>query len=409
MQNHEHYTELSAAAACAFAVSGQLSEQEGGEWIEHCSLCSECRQLLREFMQVSYRLVSTSDSANGTGRSLVATARESREHLRAVALQDVGAPRIPTFRRLALYQLAGMVAALLLVVFTVGVSTGKRQALAQFASQSQPQHFNDTARTEARMRALESENAIVKAQLQGAQKSEEAISRERQQYKDSVAMAEAKTAALTFRIDSLEKANADLTSKDVSLNAEMVQLRKNLDEANAESEARLSALKTSQAELLERKTEVVRLSDQLKEAHRFNSTLKRAQALVEGRRVHVWDVHDTDESGKRLDAYARIVYAEGEGLDLYAFDLTKQEHIDNQISFYVWGEKAGTRQPIKSLGVLHLDDAKTNRWKLTFDDGNVLARINRVFVTAEPSKNGVTKPGGREIVSARLDAQTDHP
>jgi hypothetical protein len=218
-----------------------------------------------------------------------------------------------------------------------------------------------------------------------------------------------KNTDLNSRIAVLEKANREFGDKELHRNSELLQVRKDLEALRAESEAKQNAATAIHAELVERHVELVRLSDQLKDAQRLIATLKQAQALVEGRKVHLWDVYDTDENGKRQAAYGRILYTEGDVLAFYVFDLAQYQDADTRISFYVWGEKAGTRQPVKNLGILHVDDAKKNRWKLTFDDGNVLAQINSVFITAEPSRNAAIKPRGKKILSTRLDSRTDHP
>jgi len=75
----------------------------------------------------------------------------------------------------------------------------------------------------------------------------------------------------------------------------------------------------------------------------------------------------------------------------------------------VWGERLGSEKPIKSLGVFHTDDASDGRWVLTFDDPNVLAQINSVFVTAESAKKSIREPGGKRILFAFLGDKPNHP
>jgi hypothetical protein len=46
---------------------------------------------------------------------------------------------------------------------------------------------------------------------------------------------------------------------------------------------------------------------------------------------------------------------------------------------------------------------------LTFDDPQVLARINSVFVTVESSKKTIKEPGGRRVLFAFLGDKPNHP
>ena len=46
---------------------------------------------------------------------------------------------------------------------------------------------------------------------------------------------------------------------------------------------------------------------------------------------------------------------------------------------------------------------------MTFDDPQVLARINSVFVTVESSKKTMKEPGGRRVLFAFLGDEPNHP
>ena len=93
----------------------------------------------------------------------------------------------------------------------------------------------------------------------------------------------------------------------------------------------------------------------------------------------------------------------------YAYDLSDPRKLDAKVSFYVWGERLGAEKPIRSLGIFHNDDANDGRWVLTFDDPQVLAQINSVFVTVESSKKAIKEPGGRRVLFAFLGDKPNHP
>jgi hypothetical protein len=131
--------------------------------------------------------------------------------------------------------------------------------------------------------------------------------------------------------------------------------------------------------------------------------------LVVARNLHIIDVHDRDGEGKNQRAFGRIFYTEGKSLIFYAYDLTDPPKVDAKVSFYVWGERLGAEKPIRSLGIFHSDDANDGRWVLTFDDPQVLAQINSVFVTVESSKKTIKEPGGRRVLFAFLGDKPNHP
>jgi hypothetical protein len=130
---------------------------------------------------------------------------------------------------------------------------------------------------------------------------------------------------------------------------------------------------------------------------------------VVARNLHIIDVHDRDGNGKSQRAFGRIFYTEGKSLIFYAYDLSDPRKLDAKVSFYVWGERLGAEKPIRNLGVFHNDDANDGRWVLTFDDPQVLAQINSVFVTVESSKKAIKEPGGRRVLFAFLGDKPNHP
>ena len=131
--------------------------------------------------------------------------------------------------------------------------------------------------------------------------------------------------------------------------------------------------------------------------------------LVVARNLHIIDVHDRDGNGKSQRASGRIFYTEGKSLIFYAYDLADPRRVDAKVSFYVWGERLGAENPIRSLGIFHNDDRNDGRWVLTFDDPRVLAQINSVFVTVESSKKAIKEPGGKRILFAFLGDKPNHP
>jgi hypothetical protein len=131
--------------------------------------------------------------------------------------------------------------------------------------------------------------------------------------------------------------------------------------------------------------------------------------LVVARSLHIIDVYDRDGDGNKQRAFGRIFYTEGKSLIFYAYDLADPRKVDQQVSFYAWGERLGGGQAVKRLGIFHSEDVNEGRWALTFDDPGVLAQINSVFVTVEEEKKAITRPNGKKILFAFLGNKANHP
>ena len=104
----------------------------------------------------------------------------------------------------------------------------------------------------------------------------------------------------------------------------------------------------------------------------------------------------------------RVFYIEGKSLVFYAYDLDRPGRFRTDVAFHVWGGKVGAKDVIQNLGILRKDDGGQSRWKLTFDDPKVLARINSVYVTVEAANKKQTMPDGKKILFAYLGTPPNH-
>jgi hypothetical protein len=130
--------------------------------------------------------------------------------------------------------------------------------------------------------------------------------------------------------------------------------------------------------------------------------------LMGARELHIADVFDVDTTGEKRAPYGRIFYTQGKSLIFYAFDLNQQPNLRDTSYFQAWGRRGiGDRRPL-NMGVFYLDSVANKRWALKFDDPEVLAQIDAVFVTAELNK-GSNKPSGKQLLFASLKTVANHP
>ena len=113
--------------------------------------------------------------------------------------------------------------------------------------------------------------------------------------------------------------------------------------------------------------------------------------LMSARNLRIVDLREVDSKGKDKVAFGRAFYAEGKKLIFYAYDLGDRSSTRRNASFQLWGTQGSKESSVRSLGILYVDDQKQNRWALRVEDPKVLAEIDTVFVTVEPS-GGSTKP-----------------
>jgi hypothetical protein len=130
--------------------------------------------------------------------------------------------------------------------------------------------------------------------------------------------------------------------------------------------------------------------------------------LMGARNLRIIDVFDVDGKGKTRKPFGRVFFTEGKSLIFYAFDLGNDRPGLQSAAYQAWGSEGSFEHGVRSLGIFYRDDQKANRWVLKFDDPDVLAEIDSVFVTTEPT-GGSKKPTGGRLLAAYVKASLNHP
>jgi len=128
--------------------------------------------------------------------------------------------------------------------------------------------------------------------------------------------------------------------------------------------------------------------------------------LIAARNLHVADVSDVNTTDNQLKPFGRVFYTRGKSLVLFAYDLSKTR--PNQ-TFYAWGSRQSDPHRPQSLGALRADDQTQRRWILEFNDPKVLAHIDSVYVTLEPTNKPGDAPNGKKLLSAYLGPSPNYP
>jgi len=405
LNTHEQYEEI-----CALAASGQASEVELADLRSHLENCPSCRSVTYDFTQISAQGLSQLGARHlrcqipsGMTQRFVARARSE-----GIELTRKNVPPASVANRRWLFASIGAVAAVVLIVGFLAI--GRRKSLKVVVDRP-PVLANQMIVPSSGAVSQDggAEDARLQQQLAAARSEVKFMSATIQQQRAEIETGRKANDDLNSRLTEAEKESALATSDRSQREARAAQLEAEIEKAKSEKNASDTALAVEDAELRELRKQVSNQATALTEQQELAERGSDVRDLVVARNLHIIDVHDRDGNGKSQRAFGRIFYTEGKSLIFYAYDLADPRKLDAKVSFYVWGERLGAEKPIRSLGIFHDDDAKDGRWVLTFDDPQVLAQINSVFVTAESSKKAIKEPGGRRVLFAFLGDKPNHP
>jgi hypothetical protein len=408
--DHQHFEEL-----CALIAAGQASEDHLLEWREHAQECVECRSLRSDFEQTA-RAILVSDNKRaprykvpaGMTERFVAHARSAGVPLSRKEAEK--RPQVRSSRRLAFY-MAMATALIVLLAFLswmLSVKLNGLRSLHPLVVLDSPVK-NSPAAGSSGNSILRHEDSQLEGQLRDALAEKQLLLARFKDMQHARELAERKSLEISARLDELQNGNAELRRTEKDRIDEIAQLRERLEGVNAQRDTYRAATLVQEKQLSSFQDKVEELSSELTEAQELNTAANQAKDLIVARNLHILDVHDANEDGRQQRAFGRIFYTEGKSLVFYAYDLANPKNLNAKINFYVWGEKLGTTQPLKSLGIFHADDKTQGRWVLTFDDPHVLAEINSVFVTTESGKKAAPEPRGKRILAAFLGDKANHP
>jgi hypothetical protein len=443
LRTHPPFEEL-----CALSTSGELSREEAEVLRAHLADCHDCRRFLRETREITENMMPSNPSVSPVevppGIRERFLARAATEGLPIHAGPPIATPeiqkeqatflspsrgreeRVATFRLIATqWQAWALVAGACAACFVLGVVTRKPiEAKWQdffpkrtvtltpnpvpLNTSSFPDHDQLIALTEQRDQ-LSQRIAALTGNL-------DAIKKEKQDTEASLEQKLASTqsdaardhAALASQAEALNSRTAELQSQLNTLRQQQTLL-----EADLHTERTRATEYAARLDLAQRAIHTEALAAPATALTSAPTPVQMSSdgeigSLVAARNLHIIDVYDSTAQGKRQRAFGRVFYVEGRSLVFYAFDLAAPHQAKN-ITFHLWGERAGQKETTLSLGVLHDDDPAERRWALTFDDPKVLARINSVYVTAESGAKPGDQPRGPKVLYAYFGSQPNHP
>jgi hypothetical protein len=425
MSGHEQYEEL-----CALAASGLASEAELAGLIDHLRECHRCRLLHAEFTSLLNSRLPLADAGRRSSIAYSDTAclerfiERAREEGIPLKREFAGISRWSLFwySPVPRYALAGVAAACL--IFSLGTLAANHEtvpAAAKTVAASQQTVTVPDAKLVARAAPVPPSEGRPAAGYTALLRELQAARESATSDAATIARMELDSRLATDRVSKLEdslKATALDLQEAQDLNAglqrELTEKAQQLVEAKAQSEKATAAKSDADSSLLAQRARIVDLSEQVR-IQQTTLDMERnlvaagrdVRDLMAARDLRIVDVHDFDTHGKAQKSFGRIFYTQGKSLIFYAFDLDDKKAGSTKVSFQAWGQKLGSEESTRSLGIFYSDDKTQNRWVLKVDDPNLLREIDTVFVTFEAP--GGRTPRGSPLLHAFLGSKINHP
>jgi hypothetical protein len=405
LNTHEQYEEL-----CALAASGQASPDELTDLKAHLDDCPSCRSAAYDFTQVSAQGLSqlaakrlNCQIPSGMTQRFVARVRSE-----GIEITRENVPKTTPTNRRAIFATIGAVAAVTLIAGLLAIGRQKSSPVAGDRGQP-PANQTTVPRSVTGSQDGRAGDARLQQELSSARAEMTSMGATIKTQRAELESASKARDDLNARLTEAEQGSARTQVERSQRDARIAQLEGEIEKARSEKNASDTALALQEAEVRELRKQVSDEATALGQQQELAAKGSDVRDLVIARNLHIIDVHDRDGDGKSQRAFGRIFYTEGKSLIFYAYDLADPRKLDTKVSFYVWGERLGAEKPVRSLGIFHNDDASEGRWVLTFDDPQVLAQINSVFVTVESSRKTIKEPGGRRVLFAFLGDKPNHP
>ncbi len=420
MQEHSRYEEL-----CASAAVGQISPAELTELHAHLRECDFCRELQTDFVDINSVWLSQAQKLEPE----VYDPQSALRHRILRDLQHAGAEFSEPIQKeikerpaingswgfgVSNSQAPVWAVAMLVVGSAVGFGVG---SFRHPATVSQP------AVVATAVPATPAPPVVAKKSAEPVADNSALLAAKRAttDLEQKLATSELEKARLQNELKEVSQKIANLQDARNRDASELAQLKAAADESrNAATalDAQLRSLKDAQAskdaDLVAAKYSLRdlenKLADQTAAAERDRQMMAVASGsemrdVIGSRNLHIIDVADVENGGVRKP-FGRVFYTEGKSLIFYAYDLSKTK---GRQTFYAWGHREGDPHKIRALGALQNDDPAQGRWVFRFNDTKVLAQIDSVYVTLEPSEKPGDKPRGKKLLNAFLGTPANHP
>ncbi len=428
---------------CALAALGQVSAGEYAELRSHLIACEDCRRSHQDYLEILHEhlpLVAAGEPADSSSKVALHESSYRQRFLQRTEDQSssptapaiagnatrsaVGAGQWYRTTRMARYALPVAAGLLLAVLGLSGLQWywgGERLSIATARVSQLREEISRLNRqiSDQSLAGLAPAPVTVAVPDQSGAEMDrlvEELSRAQSQRRRALARLRSQSRKLVETradADALNQALEEARDSGTRLSEKLARVEKALQTRTGELEALRKQGTVQEVTLALQKKQIGELARKVNEQA---ETIQRDQELLAvGREMRdfmtdpkfrVADVREIDGSGE-IEFLGRAFYAEGKRLVIYTHGMPKDIESLENFSLQAWGQRGTTLTgSAKSLGILLVDHKNENRWILEYDNPEVLAQIDSVFVTLEP-KEGSLKPLGRELMHSYLKAGLD--
>jgi hypothetical protein len=423
MESHDEFREL-----CALSTSGDLSREEQSKLLEHLARCGGCRQALKEFeaaVDIGVPQLSSRLATSPTEESEFENATSQPVQSEEIALGNPGG-RVFAFAHRSgrptthvnwtyvwLPFAASILLSITLATYAYRVGTSHHAEIVP----GNDTHGSDTAAEalEERISDAAHEQQALKAELGERDKL---IADLRHQINQQSSTLEQMKVAQT----NLEQSAATDGAEKQRVADEKATLAQELDAAQVSVQKMQAELESAQKRQTEGGSQDASLQAQIVDLNRQlrdrEQTINKQDELLShdrdirdlmgARDLYIAEVYDVDRDGATQKPCGRVFYTKGKSLVFYAYDLDRQPGFTDAKTFQAWGRRGGDMRQALNLGIFYEDNASKKRWVVKFDDAKTLEQIDAVFVTVEPY-GGSHKPSGKPLLFAYLKIDPNHP
>ena len=212
---------------------------------------------------------------------------------------------------------------------------------------------------------------------------------------------------------TIQAANQKLSGQSQDLSkaaADLTATRAGLADAQSATTSNVAAMVELRYKLADAEARLKDTTDSLERERQMLAADREIRDIMGARDVHIVDVFDIDGKGRAKKPFGRAFYTQGKSLIFYAFDLPVPKNSEVEFAYTAWGRNSNAGSgPAHRLGIFYNDDHAQRRWTMKFDDPKVLAEIDTVFVTLQPSSQDHSRPSGKPILDAYFGTPPNHP
>ena len=422
LRDHEHFGELAA-----LATLGQVSPAEYLELKAHLESCSACRAEYAVLSDLQMKQLPLAHSETGSpvvdpflempsnGHSRVHGLESSESlidsrppaHLRWLREKAEARKTKPGYAYAAVAILTIAAGVLGLKLFNSVRINGARSAEV-LRLNSQVLQLRDQVQTlSSRETRAPGATLTPKTTTQSEPGYTKLLARNRE-LESQLQAASAEVASLKGQIESGVGKEADLSARLSEAQDALTKIgaeMQSMQDAHAQD---AQTIQNQQDQMNDLEAKLGTTTDSIDRDKKLLMADRDIRDLMGARNLRIIDVFDVDGKGRTRRPFGRVFFTEGKSLIFYAFDLERDPTAVQAASYQAWGYEGTYQQGVQSLGIFYQDDQKANRWVLKFDDPEVLAEIDSVFVTIEP-RGGSNKPTGNKLLAAYLKANLNHP